>query len=150
MSEETLKKYAKRVGYTDSEIESFRESGHRIRQIDRLSEAAPLYTIVAEVVEARHCNSGHKVGQRLILDVDGSFITKLCPPRMCVYLLSQLAIPVALINERLSEGLEPNDFHFTRYVRCPDVGVECLGYGEVKLKIEVVQRDNVQGREGRE
>jgi uncharacterized repeat protein (TIGR04076 family) len=150
MSEEKLKRYAKRVGYTESEIELFRESGHRIRQIDRLSEAAPLYSVVAEVVEARHCNSGHKVGQRLILDVDGSFISKLCPSRMCVYLLSQLAMPVALINERLSEGLEPNAFHFTRYVRCPDVGVECLGYGEVKLKIEVVPRENVQGRESRE
>lgn len=150
MSEEKLKKYAQRVGYTESEIESFRESGHRIRQIDRLSEAAPLYSIVAEVVEASHCNSGHKVGQRLILDVDGSFISKLCPSRMCVYLLSQLTIPVALINERLSEGLEPNAFHFMRYVRCPDVGVECLGYGEVKLKVEVVPRENIQGRENQE
>jgi hypothetical protein len=149
MSEDNLKKYAERVGYTESEIESFRESGHRIRQIDRLSDAAPLYTIVAEVVEARHCNSGHKKGQRLVLDVDGSFISKLCPPRMCVYLLSQLAIPVALINERLSEGLEPNAFHFTRYVRCPDVGVECLGYGEVKLKIEVVPREKAQDPESR-
>lgn len=131
-------------------MDLFRESGHRIRQIDRLSEAAPLYSIVAEVVESRHCNSGHKVGQRLILDVDGSFITKLCPSRMCVYLLSQLAIPVALINERLSEGLEPNAFHFTHYVRCPDVGVECLGYGEVKLKVEAVPREDIQGRENRE
>jgi hypothetical protein len=149
MSEEKLKSYAKRVGYTDSEIEAFRESGHRMRQIDKLFDAAPLYSIVAEVIEARHCNSGHKVGQRLIMDVDGSFISKLCPSRMCVYLLSQLAIPVALINERLSEGLEPNAFHFTRYVHCPDVGVECLGYGEVKLKVEVVPRESIQGSERR-
>jgi len=150
MTEEKLKRYAKRVSYTETEMESFRESGHRIRQIDRLSDAAPLYSIVAEVVEARHCNSGHKVGQRLILDVDGSFISKLCPSRMCVYLLSQLAIPVALINERLSEGLEPNDFHFMRHVRCPDVGVECLGYGEVKLKVEIVPRKSIPGRENQE
>lgn len=127
MLEEKLKRYARRVGYTESEIELFRESGHRIRHVDRLSEAAPLYSIVADVVEAHHCNSGHRIGQRLVLDVDGSFITKLCPPRMCLYLLAQLTIPVALINERLSEGLEPKDFHFMRYVRCPDVGVECLG-----------------------
>ena len=141
MSEETLKRYAHRVGYTSSETDLFREAGHRIRHIDRLSAAAPLYSIVAEVVEARHCNSGHKVGQRLVLDVDGNFITKLCPSRICVYLASQLTIPVALINERLSEKLEPNAFHFMRYVRCPDVGVECLGYGEVKLKVEVVPRE---------
>jgi hypothetical protein len=84
--------------------------------------------------------SGHKIGQKLVLDVDGNFITKLCPSRICVYLASQLTIPIALINERLSEKLKPNDFHFMRFVRCPDVGVECLGYGEVKLKVEVVPR----------
>ena len=94
---------------------------------------------MAEVVDAKHCNSGRKVGQTFILDVDGNFITKLCPKRMCVYLVSQLTIPVALINERLSEGLEPNDFHFMRYVS-PDAGVECYGYGEVMLKIKVVPR----------
>jgi hypothetical protein len=59
---------------------------------------------------------------------------------MCVYLVSQLTIPVALINERLSEDLEPNLFHFMHYVRCPDVGVECAGYGEVMLKVQVVPR----------
>ena len=59
---------------------------------------------------------------------------------MCVYLVSQLVVPVALINERLSEGLKPNDFHFMRQVRCTDVGVECMGYGEVRLGIEVIPR----------
>ena len=143
MSEEKLKRYSQRVGYTIKETESFRESGHRIRHIERLSEAAPLFSIVAEVVEARHCNSGHKIGQKLVLDVDGNFITKLCPPKICVYLASQLTIPVALINERLSEKLKPNDFHFMRYVRCPDMGVECLGYGEVTLKVEVIPRNSL-------
>ncbi len=60
---------------------------------------------------------------------------------MCVYLVSQLTVPVALINERLSEGLDPNDFHFMRYVRCLDTGVECLGYGEVMLKVQVIPRE---------
>ena len=60
---------------------------------------------------------------------------------MCVYLVSQLTIPVTLINERLSESLEPNDFHFMRYIRCPDTGVDCYGYGEVMLKVQVVPRN---------
>lgn len=135
-----VRRYAGRVGYSASEIERFREGGHRIRQVERLSRAAPNLSIVAEVVEARHCNSGHTVGQSFTLDVDGNFITRHCPKKMCVYLVSQLAIPVALINERLSEGLDPNDFHFMRYVRCPDVGVECHGYGEVMLKVAVRPR----------
>jgi hypothetical protein len=64
---------------------------------------------------------------------------------MCVYLISQLTIPVALINERLSEGLEPNDFHFMRRLHCLDSGVECYGYGEVMLKVQVVPRVKEKG-----
>ena len=140
MVDDIIKKYGQRVGYNDSEMEKFREGGHRVRHVKRLSEAAPLYSIEAQVVRSRNCNSGHVEGQKLVLDVDGNFVTKLCPKKMCVYLVSQLAIPVAQINERLSEGHDPNDFHFMRYVRCPDVGVECLGYGEVMLKVSVIPR----------
>jgi len=135
-----IERYGKRVGYSAEELATFHEGGHRIRQVSHLYEAAGKYSIKAEVVRSKHCNSGHSVGQTFILDVDGNFIGKLCPKKMCVYLLSQLTIPVALINERLSEGLAPNDFHFMRYVRCPDAGVECYGYGEVMLRVEVVPR----------
>jgi uncharacterized repeat protein (TIGR04076 family) len=140
MTEEITKKYGERVGYTDSEMETFHEGDHRVRHVKRLSDTAPLYSIEAEVVQARNCNTGHEKGQKFVLDMDGNFITKLCPKKMCVYLISQLTIPVALINERLSEGHDPNDFHFMRYVRCPDVGVDCLGYGEVMAKVQVIPR----------
>jgi len=138
--DDIIHQYARRVGYSASETERFHDGRHRIRQVSRLSQVASRFSIVAEVVDARHCNSGHTEGQTFILDVDGNFITRLCPKKMCVYLVSQLAIPVALINERLSENLEPNDFHFMRYLRCPDVGVECYGYGEVMLKVQVLPR----------
>lgn len=141
MPEEEIEKYGQRVGYSEKEMELFQDKAHRIRQVKRLSKAASLYSIEAEVIKARHCNSGHAIGQKLIMDVDGNFITKLCPKKMCVYLVSQLTVPVALINERLSEGLDPNDFHFMRYVRCLDTGVECLGYGEVMLKVRVNPRE---------
>ena len=140
MVDDIIKKYGQRVGYNDSEMEKFREGGHRVRHVKRLSEAAPLYSIEAQVVRSRNCNSGHVERQKIVLDIDGNLVTKLCPKKMCVYLVSQLAIPIAQINERLSEGHDPNDFHFMRYVRCPDVGVECLGYGEVMLKVSVIPR----------
>jgi uncharacterized repeat protein (TIGR04076 family) len=135
-----LKQYGERVGYDESELIKFKEGGHRVRHVRRLSEAAPQYTIEAEVVQSRHCNTGYRIGDKLIMDVDGNFIVKLCPKRLCVYLVSQLTIPVALINERLSESLDPNQFHFMHYVRCPDVGVDCSGYGEVMLRVQVVSR----------
>ncbi|MDY6881848.1 MAG: hypothetical protein V2J25_06260 [Desulfatiglans sp.] len=141
MTDKIIRHYGERVGYSDSDLDKLQEGGHRIRHLKRIAKVAPLYSIEAEVVNSRHCNSGHEVGQKIVMDVDGNFITKLCPKKMCVYLISQLTIPVALINERLSEGHEPNDFHFMRYLRCPDVDVECMGYGEVMLKVQVVPRE---------
>jgi len=140
--DEIIKRYGERVGFNEEELEKFKEDSHRVRHVKRLSQAARKHTIEAEVVKAKHCNSGHKVGDKFILDVDGNFISKLCPKRMCVYLVSQLTVPVALINERLSEGLDPNQFHFMHDVRCPDVGVECSGYGEVMLRVRVVPRQS--------
>ena len=140
MTQEVIKKYAERVNYSEEELETFHQGGHRIRHIGRISEVASQYSIEAEVVRSRNCNSGHIEGQKLIMDVDGNLISKYCPKRICVYLVSQLTGPIAVINERLSEGLPPNDFHFMRQVRCPDVGVDCLGYGEVMLRIRVVPR----------
>jgi uncharacterized repeat protein (TIGR04076 family) len=135
-----LKRFGERVGYTEVEMEQFGAGDPRLRQISRLARAAARYSIAAEVVRSRNCNSGYQEGDKFILDVDGNFITKLCPPRLCVYLISQLVVPVALINERLSEGLDPNQFHFMHQVRCLDVGVDCAGYGEVMLRISVVPR----------
>ena len=68
MGDEILNKYAKRVGYSESEIKLFMDKGHRIRQIKRIAKASILYSIEATVVKSRHCNSGHKNGQKIILD----------------------------------------------------------------------------------
>jgi hypothetical protein len=135
-----LKRFGERVGYTETDLAHFQAGDPRLRQMERLGRAAARYSIQAEVVKARNCNSGYQEGDKFILDVDGNFITKFCPQRLCVYLVSQLQVPVALINERLSEGLDPNQFHFMHQVRCLDVGVECAGYGEVRLEVKVVPR----------
>jgi len=137
---EILKKFGDRVGYTESDLDKFQDNDTRVRHMGKMATAFALYSIEAEVVESRHCNSGHKVGDKFVLDADGNFITRLCPKKMCVYVVSQLAIPVALINERLSEGLDPNEFHFMHQVRCLDVGVDCSGYGGIRLRVGVVPR----------
>lgn len=135
-----LKRFGELVGYSEADLEHFQDGDPRVRQMEKLGRAAAKYSIAARVVKARHCNSGYKPGDTFILDVDGNFITKLCPSRLCVYAVSQMMIPVALINERLSEGLDPNQFHFMHQVRCLDVGVECGGYGEVRFEVKVVPR----------
>jgi uncharacterized repeat protein (TIGR04076 family) len=135
-----LKRFGELVGYTEADLEQFQAGDPRLRQMERLGRAAARYAIAAEVVKARNCNSGNQEGDKFILDVDGNFLPKFCPPRLCVYAMSQLAVPVALINERLSEGLDPNQFHFMHQVRCLDVGVQCGGYGEVRFEVKVVPR----------
>lgn len=58
-----------------------------------------------------------------MLGADGDFTAKLCPKRMCVYAMTQLVVPMALIDKRLSGGREPNAFHYMHQVAWPDVGV---------------------------
>ncbi len=89
-----IRKYAERVGYTNADMEKFRQGGHRIRQVNRLSEAAPLYSIEAEVVESRNCNSGHANGQKMILDIDGNLIAKFCPALRLMQEHGLAALPV--------------------------------------------------------
>lgn len=139
-SSDAINKFGERVGYSPLDMENFEEDDPRARHMGRLSEVAARYSIVAEVVKSRHCNSMHKVGDKFVLDVDGNFITKLCPKRMCIYLTSQMVVPVAVINERFSEGLDPDRFHFMRFVKCCDTGVDCGGYGEVMVKMSAVPR----------
>ncbi|MEW6374405.1 MAG: hypothetical protein AB1502_01260 [Thermodesulfobacteriota bacterium] len=90
MEKDVLQLFGERIGYKEAELEKFKEGGHRIRHVRRLSQAAKIYTIEAEIVKSNNCNSGYKVGDKLIMDVDGNLISKLCPKRMCVYLISQL------------------------------------------------------------
>ncbi|MFZ5585222.1 MAG: hypothetical protein ACOZHQ_04760 [Thermodesulfobacteriota bacterium] len=136
MSEDPiLSLYAQRVGYDAADLARLGPADPRRRHIARLAEAGQRLSIVAQVIEANHCNAGYRPGDRFVLDADGNFIAKLCPKRICVYLASQMVVPVALINERLSEGLEPNAFHFMRQAACPDRGVACAGYGRVVVKI---------------
>lgn len=137
---QALKRFGAKVGYTAADLKHFEPGDPRLRQMERLGRAAAKYSIAVEVVQAHNCNSRYQAGDTFILDVDGNFITKFCPSKLCVYAISQLAVPVALINERLSEGLDPNQFHFMHQVRCLDVGVACGGYGEVRFEVKVVPR----------
>ena len=141
--QKALKRFGSRVGYREAEMELFKEGDPRLRFMGRLAQAAPKYSIVAEVVQAKNCNSGYQIGDRLVLDVDGNLISSLCPKRLCVYAVSQFIVPVALINERLSEGLEPDLIHFMKFVQCPDTGVDCAGYGQVRFEMKVVPRIKV-------
>ncbi|MDQ7834730.1 MAG: hypothetical protein RDU24_05055 [Humidesulfovibrio sp.] len=138
--EEILQQFSAHLGYSKDESNMLAEDEPRMRFAEALGAASVEYLIVAEVLRAANCNSGYAPGDRFVLDAAGNFIAKRCPARLCVYLVSQLALPVALINERFCAGLPPGGFHFMRQVQCLDAGVACKGYGGVLVEISAVRR----------
>ncbi|BBD08657.1 hypothetical protein [Desulfovibrio ferrophilus] len=138
--EEILERFNKYLEYNSDEAAMVAADEPRARFIEALAEASGQYLIVVEVLESANCNSGYNVGDQFVLDVAGNFIAKRCPQRMCVYLISQLALPLGLMNERFCAGLDPNGIHFMRRVNCLDAGVACKGYGAVQVGISAVPR----------
>ena len=76
-----------RLGYTDQEMESFKENP---RNDDVVTKAPALMkkTIVLEVVESHGCNSQHKVGDKLIFDGAGTLLSTHSPDKICVYAIN--------------------------------------------------------------
>ena len=126
------------LGYTDSEIQAFRDNS---RNAEVLSKVPLLMgkTIVIEVVDSHGCNSQHKVGDKFYFDGAGNLLTKLCPTKVCVYALNAATGLIFASNEVLYAGIDPNEMRFKR-AGCFDVGVHCGGWGRVVLEISVVDR----------
>ncbi len=130
--------FQKHVGYTDEEMEEFRENP---RNEDVLSKGPALMnkTIVVEVVKSQSCNSQHKEGDKFYFDGAGNLITKLCPKRICIYALSSVTMGIFASNELFYAGVDPNEMRFNRF-SCFDVGVRCGGWGNVVMEIRVEDR----------
>jgi uncharacterized repeat protein (TIGR04076 family) len=139
MDERVWKLAKRRLGYSDEELVAFRENP---RNADVLSKASQLMNkvIVAEIVKAHGCNSRHKAGDRLYFDGAGNLLTKRCPHKVCVHVLSAAATLVFAANELFYAGVAPNDMRFNR-AGCLDVGLQCGGWGNVVVEISVEERE---------
>ena len=138
VNEETWKFMQQHLGYTDAELEKFRNNP---KNVDIMSKAPGLMnkTIVAEVVASHGCASQHHVGDKLYFDGAGNLITKLNPKRICVLVLSVLSGPMVVVNEFFYAGVDPNEMRLNR-VGCFDVGVHCVGWGHIAMEIKVEVR----------
>ena len=138
VAEDTWKFVQKHLGFTDEELELFRNNP---KNVDIISKAPGLMkkTIIAEVVASHGCNSQHKVGDRFYFDGAGNLITKLNPKRICIHALSALSAPIFVANELFYAGVDPNDMRLNR-VGCIDVGVRCGGWGHIALEVKVEDR----------
>jgi len=133
-----LDKLQKRLGYSQEEMDLFLNNP---RNQDLLAQAPTVMTktIVARVVEAHGCASGHKVGDELFFDGAGNLLTKQAPGRVCVYALETVAKLIYAAVELLYAGADPNRMRFNR-AGCTDVGLECGGWGRIVLEIRMEDR----------
>lgn len=139
IDEEVWNVFQKYIGYTDEEMQKFRENP---RNADVLSKGPALLnkTIVIEVVESHGCNSQHKVGDKFYFDGAGNLLTKLCPKKVCIYALNAVTMLVFASNELFYAGVDPNEMRFKR-AGCFDVGVHCGGWGHIVMEIRVEDRE---------
>ncbi len=139
VSEDTWRLVQKHLGYTDEEMLIFRADP---RNEDALSKTMPMLakTFVAEVVESHGCDSGHKVGDKLYFDGRGiSLLTKLGPSRICIFALHSIALAMPAVAELFYAGVDPNQMRFKRF-GCPDVGIQCGGWGHIVMEIRMEDR----------
>jgi len=141
VTEDTWRMVQKHLGYTDEEMLIFRADP---RNEDALSKSMPMLTktFVAEVVESHGCDSGHKVGDKLYFDGRGiSLLTKLGPSRICIFALHSIALAMPAVAELFYAGVDPNQMRFKRF-GCPDVGIQCGGWGHIVMEIRMEDRKN--------
>ena len=140
MKNEIFEMMEKHLGYTDEEVKLFRENP---RNADVLSKTPDLMnkTIVIEVIESTGCNSQHKVGDKFYFDGAGNLITKMNPKRVCCFALQSMGGLIFGAHELFYAGVDPNKMRFKR-TGCPDVGINCGGWGHITLEFSIEKRQN--------
>jgi uncharacterized repeat protein (TIGR04076 family) len=133
-----------RMGYSDQEMEIFKSDPRNAGVLAKAPEFMKK-SIVAEVVEAHGCISGHKVGERFHLDGAGNLISALCPQRMCIHAVSSLQHHVFAMSEMLFADVDPNQMKFRR-TGCFDVGLECGGWGRVIMEVRMEEKNDRSNR----
>jgi uncharacterized repeat protein (TIGR04076 family) len=135
IDERIWKIFQKRLGYSDDDMDTFRQDP---RNEDVIAKGSDLMnkTIILEVVESHGCNSRHKVGEKFYFDGAGNLLTKKSPKKVCGYSLNSALMMVFAANEMIFAGVDPNEMRFKR-ASCFDVGLQCGGWGRVVLELKV-------------
>ena len=138
MDQAIWKLMQKRLGYTDAELEIFKNDPRNVKIMERAKDLLGK-TIVFEVVESHGCNIEHRPGDRFLFAAEGYMLAHKGPAKVCPYILPAMARMTWVIQERIYEGLDPRPF-FHRG-QCEDVGIECGGWGRVVFEARVVDRE---------
>jgi len=138
LDEDVWKTLQERLGYSNEEMRKFREN-QRNEYILSIAAEQMSKTIVLEVVESHGCVSQHKLGDKFFFDGAGNILTKLCPNKICYSAIGSAAPLIFTAIELFYAGIDPNNIRFKR-VGCPDVGVQCDGWGHIVMELKVEDR----------
>ena len=142
LDERLLKIIQRRFGYSNEELETFKNDPRNIELLSRSKEFQNKL-IVLEVVESKGCNSNHKAGDKFYFDYAGNLLTELCPSKICGYSLNSALMMVFTANEMFYAGVDPNEIRFKR-ASCFDVGIECGGWGRIVLELKIEEKQPIK------
>ena len=134
--ERRWKGFQERADYSDEELAIHRSFPQNVKAKEDARMLAK-YDVVFEVTEARHCIAGYKKGDTFRVDPSGLLMKDECPPVLCTGAIFAFKPLIGYAWQALYDG-STLVFHPT--IRCPDVGVEREGTGEITLKLHLVPR----------
>lgn len=129
----------KRLGYTDAEMEVFRNNPRNEDVLSRIEDLNRTRFLI-EVVEAHGCNTRHRKGDTFQIDGHGNLITAGGPSRICMYALGSLTTLLHAAQELIYAGVDPNEMRF-KSAGCRDIGLNCGGWGKIVMKLTAVRSE---------
>ena len=93
--------------------------------------------IVFEVVEARVCNAGHKVREKIYFNAERGMLAHKGLEYICPFLMSVMTRTIHIVQDRIWEGLDDPLPSVVWRGSCDDIGVECGGVGRVILEAKI-------------
>lgn len=140
MDERLFKIMARHLKYDEEEQKLFKERKENREILEKIAKIKNM-EIVAEIISAKGCNTGHEKGQKFYFDGAGNLISEKLPKKSCIFLLGSLSAHIFAIHELVYAGIDPADIklRFPR-IGCADVGVENCGWGKVIVETSVITK----------
>jgi len=138
MDERLFKIMGRHLKYDEEEQTLFKDRSENREILEKIASIKSM-EIVAEIVSAKGCNTGHEIGQKFYFDGAGNLIAEKLPKKTCIFLLGSLSAHIFAIHELVYAGINPADIklRFPR-IGCADVGVENCGWGKVIVETSVI------------
>lgn len=131
--EELWAKSQKILGFTDEEMNIIRNDPKRSKAIDKGPDLVRT-KVVAEVVQAKNCPV-HGEGAKYVIRGNGAMLPQDAKNNMCLDCMPLIVPFQHMVYDKVLEGEEVTGME--QFVRCPDTGVECGGFGTAMLKLTV-------------